>query len=93
MAKKNDDKSKTLIKHTKRRAKERYGLYLKENDIINIVSMIQKGKAKHVLTESLRVTIWHVNYLGKELKVVYDKKRKTLITALPLDNNKFSWWQ
>lgn len=86
------DKTKTLIKHTKRRAKERYGLHLKEEDIKNIVNLIQKQKAEYILTESLRVTWWIVHYLGKELKVLYDKKRKTLITVLPLDNNKFSWW-
>ena len=63
---------------------------------------IRNNKAKFVLRQSLRVTVWDVLYDVREqdidngllastgettIRVAYDKTRKTIITVLSLDMN------
>ncbi len=78
--------------HTKRRAKERYGIDLNKDDRREIVKRIQANfnpnresttSACFLTAHSNRVTEWEVPYEGVELRVLYDKKRKSLITCLP----------
>lgn len=73
--------------HAKQRLEERYDLKLNRHDIKVLVSKIQCGNARFIRKQSNRVTHWMVNYLGKEIHLVYDKKRQNIITALTKGNN------
>lgn len=70
--------------HAKRRALQRYGLVLNNKEQDEIIGLIQQGRAKFINRDSLRVTIFAVQYQGKLLKVVYDGERKTLASVLPM---------
>jgi hypothetical protein len=85
--------------HARRRAKERYDVNLNKDARRQIVHQIQCGlenlsqtttqdslrtsSATFLAKQSNRVTEWEVPYEGQDLHVLYDKKRKTLITCLP----------
>lgn len=83
MAKKN--KAEAQNRHAKRRAMERYEIDLNRHKRLEIVHMIQTGKAQLVRKQSHRVTIFSLQYEGKEVVVVYDGQRKTLATFLPIE--------
>ena len=76
-------KKAALRAHARRRALERYGIELTREKQNAIVRAIQKGQGLFLRRQSLRVTEWNVAFEGKELRVIYDGKRKTLITCLP----------
>lgn len=93
-------KTKTLDQHTARRLRERYGLKYTQFLFDSIMHKIHNGKAKFIVRQSLRVTIWDVVYGirqqdiddskiaapgDKTIRVAYDKTRKTIITVLTLD--------
>lgn len=69
--------------HAKKRALERYGLILNKSDIMEIVKQIIRGSAICLGKQTCSRTIFLTTYKGVELKVVYDKKRKSLRTILP----------
>ena len=85
MKKKAFTKKAALRIHTKKRAKERYEIDLFRKDIDNIVTKIQSRNALFVNRESGRVSKWLVEYNEKLLCVIYDRKRKTLVTCLPAE--------
>jgi len=33
--------------------------------------------------QSHRITVWDLNFKGKEVRVVYDNQRKSIVTFLP----------
>jgi hypothetical protein len=78
--------------HAKRRGLERYQIEATENDLRHIVNLIQKNKATFVSRQSLRVSIWDVGVdFGtgdKTVRVVYDRDRKTIVTFLPMDDER-----
>jgi hypothetical protein len=47
------------------------------------LSTVTPSSATFLAKQSNRVTEWEVPYEGQDLRVLYDKKRKTLITCLP----------
>lgn len=71
--------------HAKRRAYERHGLVLNRQHLREIVTLIQRQKATLVERTSLRVTVWELTYLDIPIRVVYDAKRKTIVTFLPIE--------
>lgn len=77
--------------HAKRRCMERYGLEINRHDIRDIVGMIQSGdrtKATKKEDQSQRVSVWIVKFRGIDVKVVYDRVRKTLVSFLPMEDKK-----
>lgn len=76
-------KTITLINHSVRRAKERYGLDLSASDIDDIVVEIQAQKAKFIARQSNRLTVFQVVIGSTVCNVVYDSNRKTIVTFLP----------
>lgn len=77
-------KSKHQRAHSKLRAYQRYDLELNRKDLDTIVKQIQSSKdAFFIKRKSNRVTLWHVLYNKKSLKVVYDSDRKNVVTFLP----------
>jgi hypothetical protein len=73
-------------KHFRERALLRYGLDATREHQGNIIRMIQRGNAKFVNSRSNRTSVFQVDYLDREMLVVYDSKRKTLVTALSKEN-------
>lgn len=80
-----NDKSEAQNRHAKRRAMERYGIDLNRHKRLEMVHMIQNGKAECVRKQSHRVSIFSLQYEGKEVIVVYDRQRKTLASFLPIE--------
>lgn len=70
-------------KHARRRAAARYAVNLHDDAQERIVRSIQSGEARLIRRQSQRVGVYEVSHEGKKLPVVYDRKRKTLITVLP----------
>lgn len=71
--------------HAKRRAKQRYGLELKREDLAAIARQIQSGHSTCVAKQSVRVTIHRLEWQGTYFEVVYDRERKNVVTFLPLE--------
>ncbi len=82
-------KAKCQRMHTKTRMLQRYGIELNRRSYQEIANPIRDrgpGKAKDsrfVDRQSNRITRWFVKYSGRWFPVVYDSKRKTLVTILP----------
>lgn len=72
-------KANTLKCHTRRRAAERFGMGVNIGDL---ATLIQQNRGQFVERQSLRVTVWDVEYKGATLRVVYDKKRGMPVTIL-----------
>jgi hypothetical protein len=70
-------------RHTKRRVMERYGLTVNRCVRIQMVKQIQKGTGKFVERRSKARTVWYVKIGNDYVKVVYDKDRHEILTALP----------
>lgn len=83
MIKKSKGKRKAQIKHALRRFDERFDLQLNDNQYKQIVNMIQKGRAEFIRKQSNRITHWDVTFQDQVIRVVYDKARKVVVTALP----------
>jgi len=79
-------KTKAQKIHFKYRVKQRYGLDINRLQRIEIIKMIQHGEAKFLNHQSRRVSKFIVEFKGTQMIVIYDKKRKTLVTALPINN-------
>jgi hypothetical protein len=70
--------------HAKHRANQRYNIDFNRNKRKNIVELIQKNKnilKREKLT--LRVTFFQMMFEEKMVNVLYDKRRKDIITFLP----------
>lgn len=74
--------------HARRRSAQRTGIVLTDGRQKKIVQMIQSGKATFVRKRSNRVSTFDVLYCGELMRVVYDRKRKCLVTVLDPPRNK-----
>lgn len=69
--------------HVKKRFSERFGLSVNRHLLRDFISQIQSQKAIFVERQSLRLTVWEISYENNWYRVIYDNKRKTLVTVLP----------
>lgn len=79
-------KAKNQVAHATRRARQRYGISLKQHDYTDLCRVLTKGNSQDCVflqKQSNRVTFWAVFYEDKWLPVVYDKLRKRIATVLP----------
>lgn len=76
-------KSELQREHAKKRAMERYGLTLNREQYGELVKKIQRGNARLMQKQSLRVSVWEIEIRGFKVLVVYDKKRHNIVTFLP----------
>jgi hypothetical protein len=74
---------KYKVRHFQNRVRERYGLILSYQDMINIVKMIKSGESECIKKKTNMHTRHRVFYRGQELIVGYDKRRDILVTAIP----------
>ncbi len=85
-------KTQACRKHFKARALERYGLELNRHDLRDIAKMIQRNSGQFIEKQSNRITVWEVTYKDTLLRVVYDKNRKVVVTALPFEEQDDNGW-
>lgn len=78
-------KKRSLRKHAKRRLVERTGYMMGYERLESFVKMIQAGKADFIDRQSNNKTRWFVPCGEKRIAVVYDKKRKQIVTVLTED--------
>ena len=84
--KKSNDKATRQRAHAKRRALERYGLDINRRRMKEIVVLLQAGLAEFLERQSCRISLWKMNIDGVDVRVVYDNKRKTIVSFLPLED-------
>lgn len=70
--------------HARRRARERYGLEFGPTTESEVLRVIQSSRSRLIERQSNRVSVHEVT-LGDGLvvRVVYDRKRKQVVTFLP----------
>jgi hypothetical protein len=79
-----NSKAKRQKAHARRRARERYGLSLKQHEYHELCRRIQENiDCKFLYRQSNRVSLFALKWGGEWLPVVYDKQRHTVVTVLP----------
>jgi len=79
----NKTKEKNQRFHFKQRMLTRYGFEIYNTDIDKIIQIISKGESKVIRKQSRTFVVHQVPFNGKNIEVVYDKVRRTLVTVLP----------
>lgn len=69
--------------HTRLRLQERYGLQASSADIHAMAKLIAHGQATLLARQSRHVDHWQLDYKGVRLRLVFDRHRRSIITALP----------
>ena len=69
--------------HAKKRFLERYGLVFSKEVRLKFERLIRCHQSCIVEKQSNRISVHDVIYNGEVYRVVYDKNRKTIVTALP----------
>lgn len=82
-ATKNKGKKYAQSAHAKRRAAERYNVVVSSDDLKTVVQRIQSGRCTLLQKQSNRVSLFDVDIHGTVYRVVYDKKRHSIVTFLP----------
>lgn len=80
---KNRTKARAQFAHTARRLSERFDICMGKQLYGHFVREIQEGTAEFLRKQSNRVTIWRTVYDNNAIVLVYDKIRKTIVTAMP----------
>ena len=73
-----------LYRHFRWRVFQRHGIEIEEKDYDAMVAMIQEGQGTFLWAESHTKHHWKIWWEDKFFRVVYDKKRGCLVTALPV---------
>lgn len=82
-------KKQNQIYHATKRAKKRFDLDLKREDFIDIVNNIKNKKDSFCIEkQSNRIFIYAIKYKNNPYKIVYDSKRKTVVTFLTFNTEK-----
>ena len=68
--------------HAKRRAEDRFGIKLNQENHLILIKQIQTGKACFYENQSHRITAWIQEINGQIFKSIYDKSRHQLVTFL-----------
>lgn len=82
-----NSKKRCQIRHSQRRALERYGLSLSRQDVNLLANLIKKGGKNVKFLERLsgRLTVWELPFRDEVIVVLYDKYRNSIATILPKD--------
>ena len=80
--KKKKSKKRCQAIHVNKRFKERQGINFGKHRNAQFVALIQNQKATLVRKQSIRVGVWDVEYEEEIYRVVYDNKRKQIVTTL-----------
>lgn len=80
-----DNKKKNQKRHARKRFLERLGVPLTQDFRDRIIGKIRRGETKVLEKPSNRVTKHRILIDGISFDVIYDRKRKTIVTVLPQD--------
>ena len=81
-------KKQNQTRHFKSRLRQRYKIRINKEEIEDYVGLIQANRqiqVVHLGKQSRRVSVKLLIIRGETVPVIYDKKQKTLVTALPVD--------
>jgi len=78
--------ARQLTSHAYVRAAQRYDVSLDEQQQAEIVESIQCGECVFIERQSHNRTLWRVTVSDRVIGVVYDRKRKCLVTVIPPDD-------
>lgn len=81
-----NSKAENQRRHARQRARERFGLELDEHQLRAVVNRIQRGESRFLEKQSNRVSLHQVEYMGAEMVVVYDRRRKNVVTVWPSED-------
>lgn len=79
--KKQRRRRRNQLHHAQTRALERFGVGFGPIENAEIVRQIQNGRAEFYDRSSNRITRWRVTIAGHNAIVVYDKKRKVVVSV------------
>lgn len=77
------DKKQGQLRHARRRARERYGLHLTDDQVRSIANRIKDGEAQVLRRPTCRIWIYRVHWQRRDLIAAYDRKRQTIASFLP----------
>ena len=73
--------------HTQQRLAERYGLTVSSDDIFRMAKQIAHGHATLIARQSRDVAHWWLTHEGRPIRLVFDRRRRCILTALPHDDS------
>lgn len=68
--------------HVKKRFKERFNIDLTKEKRFWIIEQILRRKATFIEDQSCRVSLWDITIEGQVVRVVFDRNRNEIVTAL-----------
>lgn len=80
-----DTRAAAMRAHARDRALERYGLSYNRSLLDDIRRAIRSGHNQVIQRVSLRVSLRMVTVRGQRLPIVWDSKRREVVTFLPPD--------
>ena len=69
-------------RHARKRFQQRFGVILTKDLKTRILNLIHKGYASFVEKQSNRISLFDIEVEGQKIRVVYDKIRKNIVSAL-----------
>lgn len=75
-------KAKNQMQHAKRRFRQRLGIELTPALNKALLAQIQDGVAELVEHQSRRVSVFKTTIEGQQVRLVYDKNTKVIVTLL-----------
>ena len=79
--------SATQRHHTQQRLAERYGITVSSDDIFRMAKRIAHGHATLIARQSSDVAHWWLTHEGRPIRLVFDRRRRCILTALPHDDS------
>lgn len=73
--------------HTKLRLAQRYGLHATGADIFQMAKRVAHGQATLLSRQSKTVALWQLEHQGQLIRVVFDSRSRSILTALPLEDS------
>ncbi len=73
--------------HTRQRLAERYGLHVSSEQIFQMAKRIAHGHATLVARQSRHVAHWLLTHEGQAIRFVFDRRCRSILTALPLQDS------
>lgn len=73
--------------HTKLRLAQRYGLDVTSTDIFQMAKRMAHGQATLLSRQSKTVALWQLEHQGQLIRMVFDSRSRSILTALPLEDS------
>ena len=73
------------MRHSQKRAWERFGMRLSDDDYRELCRAVQGGQARFILAQSRRISLHEVQFGGQRMVAVWDKARSRICSFLRPD--------